>query len=361
MYSTLQSRAPYQIRGWKAGDDEFLINIQVNGYLFVIPVSVGSFTSSPKELERFKAIHSMIAAGGNDSPEVWDYAQEVTNLFMSDFATLAPLPMNTYKTTLAELESRMSFECKYQVAHETLSNVAVLPRTKGECASSDDFAPQVEWDMRQLQSTFPLFSSQEVEIHCSEEDSVHDVTPHKVLVENTTYFYKPCFSAYDAIREVDKYCKITMSDPFQDTIRTSKLFGVVVNDDGQAKGLLYHWIQTAQADSLTGAIENDASPPSVARKQKWVFQIRRTLEGLHRIGATWGDVKSDNVLIDEEDNAVVIGLGGGTTRGWVERGLGGTVEGDLQGLERLMEFVSNGDSPLRAKNRGAEDYRDMEE
>ena len=76
-------------------------------------------------------------------------------------------------------------------------------------------------------------------------------------------------------------------------------------------------------------------------------QIRETVTALHELDIVWGDVKPDNVLIDNDNNAVVIDLEGGTTRGWVDHDVGGTLQGDMQGMERMMDFIFNDESPLR--------------
>lgn len=63
-------------------------------------------------------------------------------------------------------------------------------------------------------------------------------------------------------------------------------------------------------------------------------QIQSTAERLHSVNIVWGDAKPDDVLIDEDNNVIVIDLGGGTTKGWVDRKLEGSIEGDLRGLGR---------------------------
>ena len=64
-----------------------------------------------------------------------------------------------------------------------------------------------------------------------------------------------------------------------------------------------------------------------------------TIERLHEANIIWGDVKTANVLIDGNNDAWVIDFGGGYTEGWVDKGLAGTVAGDLQGMAKIMSFL----------------------
>lgn len=49
-----------------------------------------------------------------------------------------------------------------------------------------------------------------------------------------------------------------------------------------------------------------------------------------------GDIKTDNVLIDDNGDAYLVDFGGGNTMGWVDRDKYDTVEGDLQGLQKML-------------------------
>ena len=85
-----------------------------------------------------------------------------------------------------------------------------------------------------------------------------------------------------------------------------------------------------------------------ALRQKWAAQIRDTLAVLHSSGILWLDIKTDNVLIDDDGDAVVLDFGGGNTVGWVDHDKYGTMEGELQGRAKIMaalEVDATSDQP----------------
>ena len=327
----------YEIRGWDAGDNGFDMIVRVNGFGFTIVVSPDLFVNSPLALKRFGEIFDKIAAGEDDDELVWDYSERIADVFIPDFEKLAPSIFHTGKLTLADLAVRGSFECEYRVVDEDPISGAIAKRTP------EDIPPPTDWDIRSLESSFPIFDPAEVEVPYSDGRPIHEIIPRQVFVKGKTLFHKSCWSPYDAIDEVEKYSRIHASGMSTQQLRTARLFGIVARSDGQARGLLYDWIDTnGTAGTLTSAVSVD-TPMSL--RMKWASQIRDTVAGLHSLDIVWGDVKPDNVLIDTDDDAVVIDLEGGTTRGWVDRDVGGSRAGDFQGLDRLVDFIFNGKSP----------------
>ncbi|RYP42803.1 hypothetical protein DL768_010217 [Monosporascus sp. mg162] len=80
-------------------------------------------------------------------------------------------------------------------------------------------------------------------------------------------------------------------------------------------------------------------PPPASVRQRWASQLDTALAELHKAGVVRGDVRAENVLIDQDDNARITDFGGGSTQVWVDEQMVGTVEGDLAGMVKLREFI----------------------
>jgi serine/threonine protein kinase len=178
-----------------------------------------------------------------------------------------------------------------------------------------------------------------------------------VYIETThhdeTLFYFNNFEMGEtapATREMENYKRITMADLASD-IRISRLHGLVMDDDERLLGLLLTYIDCGYT-TLSCAAHGDA--PALL-KHKWASQITETLASLHKAGLVWSDAKPDNVLIERNQSghgedgefdevggeAWIIDFGGGYTHGFIDSEKAKAVEGDLQGLANILEYVFN--------------------
>ncbi|KAJ0165658.1 hypothetical protein CTA2_10473 [Colletotrichum tanaceti] len=53
----------------------------------------------------------------------------------------------------------------------------------------------------------------------------------------------------------------------------------------------------------------------------------------------WGDYKTDNVLIDRDDNAWMADFGGGYIIMWVDKEQAGTPAGDAQDSAKILDMI----------------------
>lgn len=120
------------------------------------------------------------------------------------------------------------------------------------------------------------------------------------------------------------------------SLRISRLLGIV-HSDGLILGLLLTYIDCRNRTLACAAKPGTAE--RAAARRKWAEQVRATVATLHEAGIVWGDVKPDNVLIDQDEDAWLIDFGGSYTEGWVPRELAGTIEGDRCGMKKMAGFL----------------------
>ncbi|QYT03125.1 Protein kinase domain-containing protein [Trichoderma simmonsii] len=109
----------------------------------------------------------------------------------------------------------------------------------------------------------------------------------------------------------------------------------VVRDGNRLAGMLFIWINNKGVLSKARADQS-----AVQLRARWATQIKDTLEMLHQRNIIWGDAKDENILIDMDDNAWIVDFGGSYTVGWVDEDKAGTLEGDAQGLARILDILS---------------------
>lgn len=186
-------------------------------------------------------------------------------------------------------------------------------------------------------------------IEVSFEDAGHALyrMPTRVLVDldgsnrKTTCFFKEfgCGEGRLMEKELEKYLEMHKSKLAQET-RVIRLEGIVKGGDGSVMGLLLTYVDHRGHGLLAYSL-NDDTP--LHAKERWARQVQETVGELHEAGIIWGDAKAGNVMIDRNDNAWIVDFGGGYTLGWVDEDKAGTVEGDIQGVERIVEYIFNED------------------
>ncbi|KLU81100.1 hypothetical protein MAPG_00195 [Magnaporthiopsis poae ATCC 64411] len=123
-------------------------------------------------------------------------------------------------------------------------------------------------------------------------------------------------------------------------IRVPRLHGYVKHAElGCVIGLLREWIPSGLEPSLHQLDSAGIGAIPSERRQKWMLQIRQTVDCLHEIGLVWGNGKIHNVVVDRDDNAWLIDFGGGWTGDWVDKDLAGTVAGDKQAIRNIASLL----------------------
>jgi hypothetical protein len=188
-------------------------------------------------------------------------------------------------------------------------------------------------------SMFIVYSPRDVHVPLDRAAVALPPLPRKVYIEGrVASFFKLVLpgDSSSTLKELSAYAKIHAAQVGAN-VRVSRLLGVVKDEKTtRIIGLLLSYIDCDHKTLLCAG----RGPEHALLRQKWTQQITQSLQELHAHGIVWGDVKPDNVLIDKHDDAYLIDFGGGYTNGWVDNELSNTLEGDLQGLERIVHYTS---------------------
>ncbi|KAL2145760.1 hypothetical protein VTI28DRAFT_6259 [Corynascus sepedonium] len=198
---------------------------------------------------------------------------------------------------------------------------------------------------RELEQYVKFFDPSAVEVWFKHPKQALDSNPTRVLVdldgsgEKTTCFFKE-FGAGEFIlleKELEAHLQLLKSNVVPEA-RVIRLLGVVAAKDGRVSGLLLTYVNRRRGnDGILDGISLRRT--SIPVRERWVSQIKEAVRQLHKGGVVWGDAKADNVLIDKKNDAWLIDLGGCYTEDWVDKEKADTKEGDLQGLERIVEYL----------------------
>lgn len=318
-------------------DDNSQLEVRRYGKCFYITLAPENFVDSPllkqQYLDYLTAERSDVTDDKNVAEDYHpeDFYAWALEPCVPIFETVAPAPKENPKITLQDFLYPKVFYYSLRAVDGKLTPV------QNEGRGAGMLPPGLKLDDSAFSPAWPSFLPVDIEICLtSPEDSIF-APPSKVLVNGKTIcFFKlyPDGNTKAALRELENYKLITYSNLDLEA-RICRLLGVVKDDENQLIGLLLTYIE---CDFITLACAVEPETP-LCRKQKWVDQVTSTLKQLHKARIVWGDAKPDNILIDKNNDAWIIDFGGGYTRGFVEREKAGTIEGDLQGLKNITEYV----------------------
>ncbi|KAL5597825.1 hypothetical protein FOBRF1_011618 [Fusarium oxysporum] len=341
-------------------DDDSTISVRYNGRCFCIHMSPHFLHNSPKATALYlRYLQAIQPEGPGEFEGIFeeDVYEWVIQLFFPIFMQLAPEPLPSFdpdkirtgeaKPVLSEYLFPQTFGCRLEAIDETFipqhidNNGGLVPcRTWLSNSILDD-----------LETWARFFDPSEIEIDFAKPEHSLDRMPTKVRVDldglgqKTICFFKafgPGITGGPLNKELNVYKSILMSHLSEDVF-VGRLVGIAhEHENDSTVGLLLRYID--QRGTLYDAVEDNPDPKL---RKKWAAQIGKAVHELHKVGGVWGDAKPENILIDKDDNAWITDFEGGYTHGWVDPDKAGTVEGDLQGLQRINRFIFEGprDSP----------------
>lgn len=339
----------------------FMVHVKMHGRTLTIEVCREEFQNSPTRLDEFTQYLEILQVGtegewfsdeedsdgghGVSEPPMQRPMLDLSldgcyewavRPFLPVMDELAPRPSETSTITLQHFFSGESFEAKLQAVDDVLLSGAIHAWDDMENVVGD---AGIRW-----KTACPIFQTREVEVLSDDPTYILIDEPTRVRVQGKEVFFKAFLDPDDSIgaHEVLTLEKISKAgfDPRQ--VRTSRLYGIVKDDKSHVIGLLLNYIRVDET-LYDKVIETQSLGTDM--KDKWKRQMTGTVEALHGAGIVWGDVKASNVLVDTTGDAWVADFGGGYTEGWVDRDKAGTIEGDLQGLRAIIDFIDMGREP----------------
>ncbi|KAL2192372.1 hypothetical protein P885DRAFT_47866 [Corynascus similis CBS 632.67] len=350
------SRSLYRILSFTTSNEDdncqwFMLEIKLHASRFRISVSPSNFRNSAVRSGEFQKYFALLLSE-NDDPDgsveeseeregdvpsgnsLYDCFDWAVIPCLGEFERLAPAPPPLERGVQLSLSHFLvvtSFECDLVAIDDVLApgKIERIDNMDEDCWPSPSSGDA--WT-----TSFPSFTPTEVAVICNDPDHPFDSNPTQVRVGQQRLYFKGCdLDDMVAKKEVETYERIA-SASFGADVRTSRLYGVVRNEKNQLVGLLLYHIE--EDTPLTFALGPETSS---VLKNRWAQQIQDTMAALHQAGITWGDAKPDNILIDVHGDAWLIDFGGGRTEGWVDSDKAGTVDGDLQALERILKFIAS--------------------
>ncbi|KAF4494270.1 hypothetical protein FAGAP_9595 [Fusarium agapanthi] len=307
-------------------DSEFVV--MCNYRQFIISASAESFSQSPALKNKYLFFLKVADNYELDGYTLEDFYDWIIEPLLPKFRQLPEI------TSTLTLHHFLFPETQiYDIRGDGNQLVAVLSKPSSEMIPifgiqlpEGTCAPWVWYDPKDIQ--------------LPEKSDTHgppSYTPSRVLLrDGKRAFLKPMRHGDEKsfINEIEKYKNIRDAH-LPESLRISRLIGLVRDNTGRDFGLLLTYIDCGHKTLLCAA----KSETSTELRRSWAQQVNDTVRQLHAAGIVWGDAKPDNVLVDQKNDAWLIDFGGGYTNGWVSKELSGTVEGDLQGLRKINEFL----------------------
>lgn len=340
-------------------DSEIRVEVHHTRAHFNICYNGDLLAASPSLLELhredYRRLHSDEEVHRGASCEVWPrlvkpFEQFMTQLIPPRTESTGDLHSYLYPASFI-LEARVDETGNIQPQiREVLSRQEFWP--PGDSVEAAFIKPHLS----PLLDTNPkIYSSRQIQVltHTSA------LLPSRVLVDGATYFFKAWSGRETGYYELQAYTKIRADDaanpPLLADVRICRLHGLVIDNpndvlqhfDVDPNGEENHPPHSRLVGLLLTDIDSDGTLAELGPwsdrtnedRLRWAQQIRHAVGRLHAAGVVWADAKPENVLVDMAGDAWLVDFGGSYTRGWVDEDKRETVEGGLQGLGRIEEWL----------------------
>ncbi|KAI6750887.1 hypothetical protein HG530_014337 [Fusarium avenaceum] len=342
MTAALRYEIEHHITSIRDDDRDVRFKVRRNGKAFYIKISPSEFVNSPMMTDKYLSYLEVLRSGEEVLGDIYDtdVYERVMTPFEPLFAELAPNPPGLPEDVRITLKDHLFpefFVFALDIVDEKLCPRRIIteesPHRPSFIRFDDDF-------LDDLETWTAFYDPAGIMLSFKDPEDALFKPPNKVLIDNcqTECFFKPCNSGVQIKQELTTY-KMIHAAGLDSQLYLCHLYGVVMDDCDFILGLLLTYIDNGDRPLSTRIHPDEPNDPPTAIRERWVGQLDAALSGLHKAGIVWGDVKAENVLVDKDNNAWISDFGGGYTKGWVEREMAGTVEGDLMGMAKLKKFI----------------------
>ncbi|ATY66940.1 kinase-like domain [Cordyceps militaris] len=302
-------------------DHDASFKVRRNGKIFYIQISPSHFVDSPVMTQKYLVYLEVLRSGEEVIDDIYDtdVFEWVMTPFEALLVELAPPPPGDPKQTQISLQQHLFpevFVFDLEIINEKPCPRRILSQTPpfrpSFCLFDEPFLDELEewthfYDPARIMLSFTDL-----------EDALFK-QPRKVLIDDgqVECFFKPCHSSTQATRELKSYKAITAAGLYDGQLNLCRMHGVVMDDHDFILGILLTYVDGANCPLSARVDPEDPDDPPMI----------------------WGDVKAENVLIDESNNALVTDFGGGYTQGWVDKALAETIEGDAMGMAKIRKLL----------------------
>ncbi len=324
-------------------DHDASFKIRRNGKAFYILVSPSNFVDSPIMAEKYRAYLEVLRSGEEVVGDIYD--TDVFEWVMAPFKALlvelAPPPQGDPNHIRVSLQQHLFPE--FFVFHLDIINEKLCPRRifskkppfhPSFCRFGDDFLDDLEeWTH--------FYDPVGIILNFRNPEDALFKEPRKVLVDDgqVECFYKPCHSSAQTIRELKSYKAIAAAGLYDGQFNLCRVHGVVMDELDFVLGILLSYVDCADCPLSARVHPEEPDDPPISFRRKWMRQLDSTLSRLHKADIVWGDVKAENVLVDQSNNVWITDFGGGYTEGWVDKALAETMEGDAMGMAKIRTVL----------------------
>ncbi|KAK0761416.1 hypothetical protein N5P37_006366 [Trichoderma harzianum] len=281
-------------------DNDARFTVRRNGKVFYIKLSPSNFVNSPNMTNKYKAYLEVLNSGQEVLGEIYD----------TDFYNWAMAPFEPFFTNLAPDTPVETITLQPRLVPTEES-----PYWPSFIRFDDDF-------LDYLETWTSLYDPANIIIsHKAPKDALFKA-PKKVLIDKgqTVCFFKRCYGSIQITQELTTYKKIHEAG-LGSSVNVCRLYGIVMDDCDFILGPLLTYIECGDRPLSARVHPEEPDDPTPANR------------------IVCGDVKTANVLIDENENAWLVDFGGGYTEGWVDKEVAGTVVGDFTGMTRLRTLL----------------------